>query len=110
MNFDMIDWALVVAGVALLAAGLWYKPTRLAMAVLGLLAAVALSSTLYLGFIGIPLMLVCGAILYAEFAHRTIPAPAGALTAPASEAPVTPHRADPPRSPRDEDMGPGDDA
>jgi hypothetical protein len=75
MHTDMLTNVLLVAAAVAMVAGLWYKPTRMVLLVAFFLGGIALNSTLYLAFIGVPLMLVSGFLLLTEYLQRTAPAP-----------------------------------
>ena len=111
MNLDMLGWVLLVISAGLLIAGLIYKPTRFAFALVMFIGGIALNTTAFMGFIGVPMMLIAGVLLYTEYMQRRRPqmplVPAGpAMPSP----PVSSARYEPRlRPPPNDEPGPADD-
>ena len=107
MNLGMLDWLLVLTAVGLLIAGLYFRETRLAIAILLLVGGVVFNTTAFMGFIGVPMMLAAGVLLYVEFVHR--PRPAVALGPTGGGTPPAASRSEPTRRVPEDDIGPADD-
>jgi threonine/homoserine efflux transporter RhtA len=86
----MLDWVLLVIAGSLGVAGLAFRQTRVIIAVVLAVAGVALNTTTFMGFVGVPMLLAAGILLYTEYLQRSHLAAASSGTAPAPPATASP--------------------
>lgn len=109
MNMGMLDWLLIALAAGLLVTGLYFRETRLAIAIVLLLGGIALNTTAFLGFIGVPMILAAGVLLYAEYMQRPRPAMASGPEEPTAGEPPPQRPHEPTRQLPPDDIGPADD-